>query len=201
MLRLGVLASRQGTNFQAVVDAARASRIHSQVVLLITNNSKAPVVGRAAKANIPFVHLSSRTHPDPAELDAAVLSALESANSDLVILAGYMKKLGEKTLHRYAGRLINVHPSLLPAHGGKGMYGRRVHESVLAAGDKVTGATVHHVTADYDKGPVILQEKTNVMPGDRADSLAARVQEIEHRLMVEAINRFENGCTGWTEKD
>ena len=189
-LRIGVLASHEGTNFQNIVDACQAGQVKGQVVLLITNNSRARVTERAAAAGVPCRHLSSAGYPDADELDAAILGALVEADVGLVVLAGYMKKLGSKTLRHYAGRIVNVHPSLLPKHGGRGMYGGRVHEAVLASGDEVTGATVHHVTEEYDEGAVILKEETAVRADDTVLTLAARVREIEHRLLIEAIGIF-----------
>ena len=186
MLKIGVLASHGGTNFQAIVDACQSGQIDGRVVLLITNNSGSRVMQRAAEAKVPCRHLSSATHGDG--LDAAILEALLEADVQLLVLAGYMKKLGGETLRHFAGRIINVHPSLLPRHGGKGMYGDRVHEAVLAAGDKTSGATVHFVTGAYDEGAVILQEETVITPEDTVQTLSAKVRKIEHRLLIQAIN-------------
>jgi phosphoribosylglycinamide formyltransferase-1 len=133
------------------------------------------------------------THPDPADLDRAVLEALERHGTDLVVLAGYMKKLGPATLGRFKGRVLNIHPALLPKFGGPGMYGRRVHEAVLAAGEKESGVSIHIVDADYDTGPVIAQERVPVLPGDTPDSLAARVLEQEHRLLTATLGRIASG--------
>ncbi len=195
MLKLAVLASHQGTNFQAVADACRQGTLNAEIVLLISNNSKAPVVARAATADIAFQHLSNKTHPEPDDLDIAMTTALETAQTDLVVLAGYMKRLGPRMLARYEGRIINVHPSLLPAHGGKGMYGGRVHAAVLAAGDTRSGATVHYVSGDYDTGAIISQAEVAVEPGDTIDTLAARVRGVEHDLMIRTINQLEGELT------
>ena len=190
MLNIGVLASHQGTNFQAIVDACAARRLNARVTLLICNNANAPVLTRAERANVPFIRLSSVTHPDPAQLDTAICDALGAAEADLVILAGYMKKLGPKVLNAFENRIINVHPSLLPRFGGQGFYGSRVHEAVLAAGDTTTGASVHLVTAGYDEGAVLLQQEIPVSPEDTADSLAARLHPIEHELLIQATEQF-----------
>ena len=140
-LRIGLLASHGGSNLGAIVAACREGRIDAAPVVVIGNNSDAFALERARRANIPVYHLSSRTHPDPDALDAAIADALARYEVDLVALAGYMKRLGPRVLDRWRGRIINVHPSLLPQFGGQGMYGPRVHAAVLAAGAAVTGVT------------------------------------------------------------
>lgn len=189
--RLGVLASHQGTNFQALADACASGDLQAELALLITNNSKAPVVERAQKASVPSLHLSGRTHPSPEALDAALCEALQQAGVSLVVLAGYMKQLGPRLLHEYQGRIINVHPSLLPRHGGKGMYGSRVHQAVLDAGDAQSGATVHLVDGGYDTGRALLQEALAVCPDDTAETLAARIRPLEHRMLVAAVKQMQ----------
>lgn len=190
MLHVGVLASHQGTNFQAIIDACEAGILNAAVTVLVCNNSQAPVIQRAHNAAVPVHHLSSMTHPDPGALDAAIDDALRNANVDLVVLAGYMKKLGPGVLSRYEGHIINVHPSLLPRHSGKGCFGMRVHEAVIDAEDTETGATVHLVNGEYDKGNILQQESTPVSSDDTAESLAERVHAIEHRLLLSTINQF-----------
>jgi phosphoribosylglycinamide formyltransferase-1 len=190
MFRIGVLASHQGTNFQTVTDACNDGSISGTVSLLICNNSNAPVLQRAKNAGIPIRHLSSKTHPDPDQLDEIICDALVTAQTDIVVLAGYMKKLGDRVLQRFKGKIINVHPSLLPKHGGQGFYGMRVHEAVIDAGDQETGATVHLVTEEYDAGGILLQESIPVEPGDTADSISKKVQSVEHRLLVTAIQKI-----------
>jgi len=193
MLRIGVLASHQGTNFQAVVDACQQGRIRAHVALLICNNSNAPVMTRARKSGIPTVHLSSLTHPSPDLLDESMNNHLTEKNIDLVVLAGYMKKLAPRVLDAYRDRIINVHPSLLPHHGGPGFYGSRVHKAVLEAGDSETGATVHLVNSEYDMGKNLMQEKITVEVDDTPESLAERLHPIEHKLLIEVIQQFAEG--------
>ena len=134
--------------------------------------------------------MSSKTHPDGTALDVTICDALENSQTDLVVLAGYMKKLGPRVLSRFENRIINVHPSLLPKHGGKGLYGTRVHEAVIAAGEKVSGATVHFVNAEYDKGDILRQESIELVEDETADSLSQRVHKIEYRLLLETIDYF-----------
>ena len=193
MLRIGVLASHQGTNFQAIVSACQKGRVQANVALLICNNSDAPVMARARKSGVPTVHLSSLTHPSSDVLDESMHNHLADENIDLVVLAGYMKKLGPRVLEDYRDRIINVHPSLLPRHGGPGFYGSRVHKAVIESGDSETGATVHLVNDDYDMGKALLQEKITVKVDDTPDSLAERLQPIEHKLLIEVIQQFSAG--------
>lgn len=190
-LRLGLFASHGGTNLQAILDACAADQIDATPAVVISNNSKAVALERARNAGVPALHMSSVTHGD--ELDAATRTVLIDHGVQLVVLAGYMKRLGPKTLAEYEGRIVNVHPALLPKHGGPGMYGARVHEAVLAAQDAVTGVTVHLVDEEYDNGRVLAQQEVPVMPGDDVESLAARVLTVEHRLYVATIARIASG--------
>ena len=192
-LRLGLLASHGGSNLGAILAACQADQIAAQPVVAIGNNSDAYALERARRAGVPTYHLSSRTHPDPAMLDAALAETLASHDVDLVVLAGYMKRLGPRVLDRWRGRIINVHPSLLPKFGGQGMYGARVHEAVLAAGEAVSGVTIHLVTEEYDQGPAIAQRQVPVLPDDTIESLAERVLREEHALYVETIGRIASG--------
>ena len=186
---IGVLASGSGTNLQALIDASERSELRARVALVISNNSDAGALVRARRHAIPWRHLSSRGHPDPAVLDQAIRDALLAHGADLVVLAGYMKLLGAATLSAFAGRILNIHPALLPAFGGPGMYGPRVHEAVLAAGARISGVSAHLVTARYDRGPVILQKAVSVEPGDTPQALGARILKVEHRLLPEAVRR------------
>jgi phosphoribosylglycinamide formyltransferase-1 len=192
-MNLGFLASGRGSNMQAVIDACKSRQLTAKPCVVISNNSGSGALARADQEGIPRYHLSGRTHPDPAQLDAAILDALLRHETELVILAGYMKKLGPRTLKRYAGRIINIHPALLPKFGGLGMYGARVHQAVLAAGDKETGVTIHLVDAQYDTGPVVAQCRVQVLTDDTVESLAQRVLEQEHRFLVETIRKIALG--------
>ena len=192
-LRLGFLASHGGSNVQAILDACREGRLDAEPCVVISNNSDAMVLDRAQAARVPAFHLSSHVHPDPTRLDEAILATLEKYQVNLIVLAGYMKKLGPKTLARYRGRVLNIHPALLPKYGGRGMYGDHVHEAVLAAGDKESGATVHIVDEEYDRGPIVAQRIVPVLPDDTPDSLAARVLTVEHQLYAETLQRIATG--------
>lgn len=192
-LRLGFLASHGGSNLQAILDAIDAGTLPAVACVVISNNSDATALARAAARRIPALHLSAKTHPDPDALDAAILAALRERAVELVVLAGYMKRLGPRTLAAFPNRVVNIHPALLPKFGGQGMYGLRVHQAVIAAGEKESGATVHLVTDEYDAGPVLAQVRVPVLPGDTPESLQARVLEQEHRLYPEVLRRIATG--------
>jgi len=192
-LRIAVLASGSGTTLQAVIDACEQGTLPGEVVLVISNNSGSGAMQRATRHGIPACHLSGVTHGGDDALDRAIAAALREHTPDIVLLAGYMKKLGPHTLSAYRGRVINTHPSLLPHHGGKGMYGSRVHTAVVTAGEKVTGISVHLVDADYDTGVVLARREVPVEPGDDAATLAARVQAVERPFLVEVLAAIARG--------
>lgn len=191
--RIGILASHNGTMLQALIDAQQSSSLTATVAVVITNNSQSRVAQRAQRYAIPWYHLSGQTHPAPETLDRAICSTLEQHKVTLVLLAGYMKKLGPYTLEHFRGRVLNTHPALLPKFGGHGMYGARVHEAVLAAGEVTTGVSAHLVDAEYDQGPVVAQCEVPVLAGDTVDTLASRVQERERGFVVEVLQAIEKG--------
>ena len=169
------------------MDACRDGELPAEVVLVIGNNSGSLALRRAIRAGIAVQHLSSKTHPDADELDRAIRDALLEFRAEWVMLAGYMKKLGSQTLAAFPQRILNTHPALLPKHGGRGFYGRKVHRAVIDAGERESGATVHIVEADYDTGPAIAQVRVPVEPGDTAELLEARVQAAERQLVVNTL--------------
>lgn len=193
MMNIGFLASHRGSNMQAVVEACRVGELAAQPVVLICNNRQAEAVARADRQGITVHVLNAATHPDPEALDQAMLEILQRHGCDVIVLAGYMKKIGPRVLTAFRNRILNIHPSLLPKYGGKGMYGRAVHEAVLAAGEKATGVTVHLVNAEYDDGRIISQCEVPVHPGDSVETLAARVLEREHGLLVETLKEVAAG--------
>ena len=192
-LPIGVMASHGGTNLQAIIDACADGSLDAEIRVVISNNSRSLALCRARQARVFTAHLSSVTHPDPTLLDKAIAETLASRGVALVVLAGYMKKLGAETLNRYRNRVLNVHPSLLPKFGGRGMYGERVHSEVLAAGESVSGASVHLVDGEYDQGPVIAQSQVPALTDDTPETLAARVLEAEHLLYPRTIQRVASG--------
>jgi phosphoribosylglycinamide formyltransferase-1 len=178
---------------QAVLDACAAGTLAARPCVVISNNSEAYALERTRLAGLPWRHLSSRTHPDPAALDEAVRATLANYGVELVLLLGYLKRLGPRTLAHYAGRILNIHPALLPRYGGQGMFGERVHQAVLDAGDAESGVTIHLVDARYDQGPIVAQERVPVLPGDTVATLAERVLAVEHSLLVATLRRIVAG--------
>ena len=191
--RLGFLVSHGGTNMQAIIDACKEGRLDAVPCVVISNNSGAMALERARREDVPWYHLSQQTHPSAGALDQAMTQVMERHGVNLVVMAGYMLKIGPFLLARYAGRIVNVHPALLPRHGGKGMYGERVHEAVLAAGDEITGVTIHLVDAQYDHGAILAQREAPVLPDDTVESLRQRVLAVEHQLYAETLQRIAIG--------
>jgi formyltetrahydrofolate-dependent phosphoribosylglycinamide formyltransferase len=177
-VRVAVLASGGGTNLQALLDACGPAA-PARVTRVVSNRADAAALERARAAGIPAVVL--RDPADAAELLAAL------GDADLVVLAGYLKLIPAAAVARFPRRMINIHPALLPAFGGPGMYGRRVHAAVLASGATASGATVHYVDEQYDRGPIIAQRTVPVLPGDTAETLAARVLAVEHELLPQVV--------------
>lgn len=178
---------------QAIIDACADGRLPAVPAVVISNNEASGALERAKTRNVPAYVLGGAEFRDPVVLDQAIADILLRHRVDLVVLAGYMKQLGPKTLAAFPGRVINVHPALLPAHGGRGMYGNHVHAAVLAAGEKETGVSIHLVDSGYDTGPILAQRRVPVLPGDSVESLAARVLPVEHELYVETLGRIMRG--------
>jgi phosphoribosylglycinamide formyltransferase-1 len=192
-MKIAVLASGEGTTLQAVLDACGSGRLPARVAVVVSNNAAAGALRRARSAGVPARHLSAATAGGPGAQDQALRDTLVEFAADLVLLAGYMKRLGPLTLAEFAGRIINTHPALLPQFGGQGMYGLHVHRAVLAAGLKVSGASVHWVDEDYDTGAVIAQVRVPVDSGDSAQTLASRVQAAERELVIEVLAAAASG--------
>lgn len=188
MINITVMVSGGGTNFQAIIDGIENGLIeNARIVQVISSTSKAYSLERAKKHQIPAKVIGKENFPQTAERTEAIVAALDEAETDLVVLAGYMSILEPKLIQRYQGRIINIHPSLIPSFCGPGFYGKHVHKAVLEAGVKETGATVHFVDEGVDTGPIILQEKVPVLPGDTPDTLAARVLITEHKILQQAV--------------
>src|SRR3990170_2384787 len=179
--RLAVLASGRGSNLQAIIDHFDGLGRLAKIVLVASNRADAPALAKAASASIESAHFNA------ADDGSELLALLRRFQVDLVILAGYLKRIPPQVIDAFRGRILNVHPALLPAFGGEGMYGGRVHEAVLAAGAEQTGVTVHLVDNDYDRGPIVSQWIVPVLAGDDAQSLAERVLEVEHIVYPRAV--------------
>lgn len=188
-VKIAVLCSGGGTNFQAIMSAQEAGLIpHGEVTLVVTDKEGAYVLTRAARYGIETATCSKAQYPDRAEREQAILRILKEKGIGLVVFAGFMTILSEKFVKAYEGRIINVHPALIPSFCGEGFYGLRVHEAVLARGVKVTGATVHYVTEVCDGGPIILQKAVEVKEGDTPEILQKRVmREAEWIILPEAV--------------
>jgi formyltetrahydrofolate-dependent phosphoribosylglycinamide formyltransferase len=189
--RLAVLVSGRGTNLQAILDATRDPDYPAEVVVVVSDRPDAYALERARRAGVP-AHVV-RWSKDPEDFGRRLLQVLQAYGVEWVCLAGFLRILDPQFVERYRGRILNIHPSLLPAFGGRGMYGERVHQAVLASGARESGCTVHFVTAEVDAGPVVAQARVPVLPTDTVETLAARVAEQEHRLYPEAIRRVVTG--------
>jgi phosphoribosylglycinamide formyltransferase-1 len=189
-MRLAFFASGGGSNFEAILKHIQSGDLKAEPVLLITNNSRCGAVQKANQAKIPVVHLSSKTHSIPEELDQAILFSLQHSQVDLIVLAGYMKKIPDCVIEFYKNRIVNIHPALLPSFGGQGLYGIHVHEAVIAAGVQISGVTVHLVDHHYDEGGILAQRAVPVFPNDQAQDVAARVLVQEHDLYWRVIKAF-----------
>lgn len=189
-LRVAVFASGGGSNFQSILDAVDAGDLELDVVCCVSDRPDAGALNRAAEAGIPTIVLRPADFEREADYPAALLRALEARRATFIVLAGYLKKIPLLVVERFKNRILNVHPALLPAFGGAGMYGRRVHEAVVEHGVHWTGATVHLVEEAYDTGPIVLQEPVPVFPDDTPGDVADRVLKVEHRLYPEALRLF-----------
>lgn len=185
-MNIAIFASGGGSNFQAIADACADGTIPAKVVLCVASRPDAGVITRAEKMGIPHTVLYGSAE----NWAPSVLEELEAKSCDFVALAGFMKMVPSSLIQRFPGRIVNIHPALLPAYGGKGMYGMNVHRAVVAAGEEESGATVHVVDEDYDTGPIVAQERVPVLPGDSPEDVAARVLTIEHTLYPAVIRAF-----------
>lgn len=194
-LRIAIMVSGQGrgSNMQAIIDACRSDRINGRVALVLGVRDDAPAMERARDQGIATSAISPKAFETVEAYDDVVFAALQSANIDLICLAGYMRVLGQKIIDAYRDRIMNVHPALIPSFCGKGMYGHHVHDAVIARGVKFTGVTVHFVDEDYDTGPIILQRVVPVEEDDTPETVAARVLTQEHQAYTDAVALFAQG--------
>ena len=202
MLRVAVCVSGGGTNLQAIIDALKSGKIRdAQIVRVVSNNRNAYALTRAENAGIEGVCVSPRDYENREKFNEALLSCLREAEPDLIVLAGFMVAVPACVIDAYRGKIINIHPALIPAFCGKGYYGLHVHEKVLERGAKVTGATVHFVDEDLDHGPILLQKAVEVREGDTPQALQRRVMaEAEWLLLPEAISLIAQGRVSIDDK-
>ena len=192
-LKIGVLASGGGSNLQSIIDRSLEGSLSADIIVVISNNSDAKALDRTRNHGIEALHVSSVTEGSDEGADKRIAEEMRSRGVDLVVLAGYMKKIGQELLKAFDGRIINIHPALLPKFGGKNMYGIRVHEAVIAGGEKESGPTVHIVDGRYDHGRILAQEKVPVLPDDTPDTLQKRVLVKEHEILPDTIQKIAEG--------
>ena len=195
-VRIAVLCSGGGTNLQALIDAQEAGHSDGEIVLVLSNASKAYALERARRHGIETRFVSKKQAGSDAAFNDAILAELRRVGAELVVLAGYLPIVGAQVVRAYEHRIINIHPALIPAFCGPGMYGHHVHEAVLAYGAKISGATTHFVDEQVDHGGVILQRSVPVLEGDTPETLAARVLTVEHEILPESVRLFCAGKLG-----
>jgi len=191
--RIAVFISGGGTNLQSLIDTSQQGRLSGDIVLVVSSKSNAYGLERAKNAGIDTFVYKLKNYAGSEEAEKDLLEMLEEYGVEFIALAGYLKLIPVSVIKKYRDRITNIHPALLPKYGGKGMYGRHVHEAVLASGDKESGATVHLVDEIYDNGRILVQEKVPVLPGDDPDKLAARVLKIEHKIYPLALEKLIRG--------
>ena len=192
-MNIAIFASGRGSNFQAILSAIDAGLLPARITVLISNKSDAGALDIARACRIQTSHLSQKMFPSEEALAEAMLNVLSQQRAELLVLAGYLKKIPLQVVRRYRNRIVNIHPALLPLFGGAGMYGHFVHEAVIASGMKVSGATVHIVDEEYDRGPIVMQKTAEIIQDDTPDLLAAKVLKIEHEIYPLALKAFAEG--------
>ena len=190
-VKLGFLASGAGSSAQAIVQAIRAGDLAAEARLLVSNNRGAAALEFAKAEGVPSLCIP--TQADPEAADAALARAMADHEVELIVLSGYLRRLGAATLARYAGRILNIHPGPLPEFGGPGMYGRRVHEAVLAARAPASAIVIHLVDEEYDRGPEVARRAVEVRPDDTPETLEARIRALEPAFFVETLHRIARG--------
>lgn len=195
MKNLVVFASGSGSNFQSIIDAVTNGNLNARITGLIANKYNIGAITKAEANDIPVRVLSDIDFDLYSDYENVLLTQLRSWKADIVILAGYLRKIPGAVISEYEGKILNIHPSLLPKYGGKGFYGIKVHKAVIEAGDTESGCTIHIVSEEYDKGPILAQQKVSVLPNDTPEDLAARVLVQEHLLYPKIIANYINTLT------
>ena len=191
MYHLVVFASGNGSTLQAIIDSINNHELEAQIDLVVSDNANAYALERAKANHIETYIIQNKNF---AQRDLELSHILSKYSIDLIVLAGYLKMIGPNLLEKYT--IINTHPSLLPKYGGKGMHGRHVHEAVIAAHEKYSGATIHFVNQEYDKGNIISQTQVEILPSDTAETLSQKVQAAEKIQLIQVLNRFVDGDMG-----
>lgn len=189
-MKISFLASHGGTAAKHIIAAIRSYQLKAEIGIIISNNPDSAIYHWCNKNAIEIVCINGNTHPLESEKDYAIHATLGKAKTDLIVLSGYMKKIGKTTLAEYSNRILNIHPSLLPKHGGKGLFGDSVHQSVISSGDTQSGATVQFINEEYDEGPIISQQIVEIEKGETVETLKAKVQAIESELYLNSIKKI-----------
>lgn len=189
-VKIGVLISGGGTNLQSIIDNIKNGNINGEIKLIISNRKEAYGLTRGKDAGIESIDVDRKLFNNEEEYNLQLIKEFKERDVELIILAGYLKVLSKEFIHEFGGRIINIHPSLIPSFCGKGYYGEKVHQGVLDYGVKVTGATVHFVDEGTDTGPIILQDIVYVDNEDTVDTLKEKVLKIEHKLLVQAVKLY-----------
>ncbi|MFP8487917.1 phosphoribosylglycinamide formyltransferase [Gracilimonas sp. Q87] len=192
MKGLVVFASGSGTNFQSLIDAIAKRELSAKIHGLITDKPDIGSIERAKKHGIPHKVINPDSFKNESQFADALLEQLSTWDTDLIVLAGYLKKIPLKVIENYKNRILNIHPSLLPKYGGKGFYGLNVHKAVIENKESVSGCTVHLVNEEFDKGPILAQTEVSVQPDDSPKSLADRILKQEHKLLPATVEKYLN---------
>lgn len=192
-LKIACLVSGGGTNLQAIIDNIESGRLAARIVAVISNVPGAGALARAQKHGLPWFVVNNKDYPTRELFDRELATVIDRQEAQLICLCGFMRIFSPFFIEHYPGRIINIHPALLPSFGGKGFYGHKVHEAVLASGKKISGCTVHFVDQEVDHGPIILQRSVPVLPEDTPDTLADRVLKEEHLAYSQAIAMIARG--------
>jgi phosphoribosylglycinamide formyltransferase 1 len=194
-MKIGFMASHGGSAAQYLIGAANSGALAADIGPLITNNPKSEISRWCSTNGVDVHYISARSHPDEAMRDAAMLEVFTSSGTELVVLSGYMKKIGTQMLTHYRHKILNIHPSLLPKFGGKGMYGDQVYEAVLAAQETTTGASVQSINEEYDQGPVLAQAIVPIAVGETVATLKKKVQALEGGLYLKVIRELASNAS------
>ena len=190
MKNIAIFASGDGSNFKSIHRNVQSGNIPGRIALTASNNPDSGAIEYARDYNIPTLIINKISHPDPPDLEEFLINTLAKNKIDLICLAGYMKLLPKNVVHQYQYRILNIHPALLPLFGGKGYYGIKVHEAVIASGAVESGVTVHFVDEEYDHGKIIAQEKVEIGANDTPETLAAQILQVEHALYPQVVKAF-----------
>lgn len=190
MKKILVFASGSGSNFQSIIDSINRKDLNAEIVGLVVNKTGVKSIERAEKAEIPVFHISEKQYDSYTEYESELLNTCKKLNPNVIVLAGYMRKIPSSLIQAFENKILNIHPALLPKFGGKGMYGMHVHNAVIQANEKESGCTVHIVTEKFDEGPILDQAKVPVFPTDSPEILQKRVLVEEHKLYPKVLRSF-----------